>query len=1030
MPRHPTVTEVQLEDIADCLQHTLEILKDLNNPFAPPFVGPISSTVASLVQCIKNVKQNKKECAQLLENINQVLHTIINLHIRSEVAGSLSPAVTEHVGKFMESLHKIYAYVGAQQDGNKIKQLFRYNRANNLLRDCYAELDKAYKVFEVGTGTTLFKDIGEMKRLAEIKQEELLELISAMSESNTTTDSSSVYLGDNEMKNSSNSFSLLPSKPKIFYGRETELEAIVQMLAQPSLRIAILGGGGIGKTSLARAALHHQDTLARFEQRFFVSAEPATTSVELAALIGLHIGLNPGKDLTQAVVHYFSMQPSSLLIMDNLETAWEPIQSRTGVEKFLSLLTDIEHLGLIITMRGAERPGKVQWSHPFLVPLQTLSNHATKQTFMDITHNSYSAEDFNQLLSFTDNLPLAVDLLAHLVDCEGLETVLARWEREKTAMLSVGYDRKSNLDASINLSVSSPRITSDSKELLSLLSILPNGLSDAELLQSQLPLSNILSCKAALLATSLGFQNNKRLVVLMPVREYIQRFLPPSPHLIHSLRKQFYVLLKLFKKYRGEQWQPVIKQITLNLSNLQEVLQRGLIVDHSELEDTVHCSIDLNYFYRLTGQGATPLMGRIEHILPHILDHRIHIEFIKEVLICTLYNSPTLSKEQMITKGISHFEHINDPLLESTFYHATSFYAADKLDFQHALQLIRKAQQLSQLSGNIDQQCRVLLYLAALKVDDGKYSTALKYANEAQQLLESSADLYHSAYGLFFQAQCSTSVANYCKSMVQLDEAEKIVEICGMSGGLLHCELRIHQAEIHLQKSEYTQARSMFSDIAETAFQAQQLAVYTSAWQNIAYIDIRIGAAAADIWKNLTIKDIYSSTGYPLSVTKMVEACMHLRENAFELAKLAFQECFHTSMAEGQSICLEHLADIKAWPVAIEQSTWPVIYLGFAYTVKEKLALHKALLFLGDVFIASQDESTAFALYTVALEGFKCMDVHQKQAECMLRLGDLAHTHGNAAAAIIHWKTARPLFEQSSQMKDVAQIDSKLASIE
>ncbi|KAJ6477667.1 P-loop containing nucleoside triphosphate hydrolase protein, partial [Mycena sanguinolenta] len=369
----------------------------------------------------------------------------------------------------------------------------------------------------------------------------------------------------------------LPSKPKIFYGRETELEEIVQILDRPSPRIAILGGGGIGKTSLARAALHHQDTLNRFEQRYFVSAEPATSSVELVALIGLHVGLNPAKDLTKAVVQYFSRNPSSLLILDNLETAWEPILSRSGVEEFLALLADVEHLGLIITMRGAERPARVQWTPPFLLPLQPLSDHAAKQTFVDITDNSYSTEDFNHLLSFTDNLPLAVDLLAHLVDSEGLETVLARWETEKTSMISIGYDQRSNLDASISLSLSSPRITSESKNLLSLLSILPNGLSDAELIQSKLPISNILSCKAALLATSLGYLNsNKRLVVLMPIREYIQQSSPPSPSLIFCLQKHFHALLKLFKKYRGEQWQPVIKQISMNLGNLEEVLQRSL----------------------------------------------------------------------------------------------------------------------------------------------------------------------------------------------------------------------------------------------------------------------------------------------------------------------------------------------------------------------------------------------------------------------------------------------------------------------
>ncbi|KAJ6467308.1 hypothetical protein C8R45DRAFT_1079279 [Mycena sanguinolenta] len=201
MPRQPTATESRLENIADCLVPTLESLNELNDAFAPPFVQPISDTVASLLKCVKNVKQNKNECAQLLENIYQVICAIINLHIKSEVAGALSPVMTEHVGKFMKTLHKIFIYVEAQQGGNKIKQLFRYNEANKPLKDCDKELDEAKKVFEVGTTSTLFKDIEEMKSMAEAKHKELLELISTMSEPNTTADGSSVRLGANGLKN-------------------------------------------------------------------------------------------------------------------------------------------------------------------------------------------------------------------------------------------------------------------------------------------------------------------------------------------------------------------------------------------------------------------------------------------------------------------------------------------------------------------------------------------------------------------------------------------------------------------------------------------------------------------------------------------------------------------------------------------------------------------------------------------------------------------------------------------------------------
>ncbi|KAJ7753570.1 P-loop containing nucleoside triphosphate hydrolase protein, partial [Mycena metata] len=329
-----------------------------------------------------------------------------------------------------------------------------------------------------------------------------------------------------------------------FHGRESELQEIVDILSQNTPRVAILGGGGMGKTALARAALHDADTCARFEHRFFVSAEVATTAVELAAQIGLHLGLDPGTNFTRTVVQYFISQATPcLLVLDNLETPWEPAQAREGVENLLSLLAAVEHLALIVTLRGSERPGKVRWSRPFLQPLQPLSNDAAQQIFEQITDDSHASDERTQLLEFTENMPLAVDLMAHLVEYEGLSTVLARWKTEKTSLLSVGHDRQSNLDASIAISLSSPRINPGARELLSLLSILPDGLSDHQLTQGNLPITDILSCKSVLLATSLAYKDAKnRLRSLVPIREHIQRFSPPAQPLVVSLRKEFHNL--------------------------------------------------------------------------------------------------------------------------------------------------------------------------------------------------------------------------------------------------------------------------------------------------------------------------------------------------------------------------------------------------------------------------------------------------------------------------------------------------------
>jgi hypothetical protein len=54
------------------------------------------------------------------------------------------------VSEFLcRTLHKIYTFIEAQQDGNKIKQFFLQSEMNMLLKNCRAGLDHATEVFKV-----------------------------------------------------------------------------------------------------------------------------------------------------------------------------------------------------------------------------------------------------------------------------------------------------------------------------------------------------------------------------------------------------------------------------------------------------------------------------------------------------------------------------------------------------------------------------------------------------------------------------------------------------------------------------------------------------------------------------------------------------------------------------------------------------------------------------------------------------------------------------------------------------------------
>jgi hypothetical protein len=149
---------------------------------------------------------------------------------------------------------------------------------------------------------------------------------------------------------SSESFSMLPPSPQIFHGRETELHEVVKLLTQECARIAILGAGGMGKTTLAIAALHDTAVVAKYSFRYFVPCQSTSTSGALVLNIADHLGVEKGSNVSKRVVQFLMQAPPSLIVLDNLETAWEPVSSQTEVEELLSLLTEVPHLGLMVSI--------------------------------------------------------------------------------------------------------------------------------------------------------------------------------------------------------------------------------------------------------------------------------------------------------------------------------------------------------------------------------------------------------------------------------------------------------------------------------------------------------------------------------------------------------------------------------------------------------------------------------------------------------------------------------------------------------
>ncbi|KAJ7886883.1 hypothetical protein B0H14DRAFT_3127808 [Mycena olivaceomarginata] len=318
-----------------------------------------------------------------------------------------SPKLLEEVAQYAGNFMRVCT----QQELGRFKRVFKQSEITTQLDSCEKELRAALHVFtmnyRVGIASVLF----ELDVDTERRHQEFLELISSQS-----------VLSDNGSSNcqSSNSFSLLPTSPKIFYGRESELADLVDTFASEPAQVAILRSGGMGKATLAMATLHHPTIVEKCTVKYFISRESANTHADLVIPIGLHLCLELSRQLSKAIVHHFVQCGSCLVVLDNLETSWEPLESRGQVEEFLSLLADIPSLALLVTMRGAERPGKVKWHCPFLTSLEPLSDSASRQIFLEVADDPGAGEEsaLRHLLDLSGSLPLAVSLMASIASFE------------------------------------------------------------------------------------------------------------------------------------------------------------------------------------------------------------------------------------------------------------------------------------------------------------------------------------------------------------------------------------------------------------------------------------------------------------------------------------------------------------------------------------------------------------------------------------------------------------------------------------
>ncbi|KAK7044398.1 hypothetical protein R3P38DRAFT_2878571 [Favolaschia claudopus] len=465
------------------------LLKDVGNASNQPYLQAIASISLLIMETVKRVRENKEACMRLTEKAYDLVSAVIN--ICSDSDAELAPTMVRSITQFTETLEKILTFVRSQVKGGIIRRMFRSMEDADLIKQCNDGLKHALDVFGVQSAITAAMTMAVIQKDAKQRQEEVVAILTERHAKRAADGSRSKrHRPRLSVKTDISTMSMLPSSPKIFYGRDDEVKHLVKTIithACPSssvpsnststpsaARICVLGAPGLGKTALALAASHSSEVSALFgPQRYFVDCEGDSVAKvrdlkTLVTVIAAQIGLEeeqrgrkhvkrrlealtkaPVKEVkpegTEGNTIVEGQEPAQaaeveaegtpvLLVLDALDRAWEPLQNRSDIEDFLSILADIKWLTLLVTVRGGSRPRQIKWTRPFLHTLQPLSPNATLATFQDISDVSASTEeeqaDLDALLEMTEGNPRNVTQVASLASFEGCSSLVARWRLE------------------------------------------------------------------------------------------------------------------------------------------------------------------------------------------------------------------------------------------------------------------------------------------------------------------------------------------------------------------------------------------------------------------------------------------------------------------------------------------------------------------------------------------------------------------------------------------------------------------------
>lgn len=617
--------------------------------------------------------------------------------------------------------------------------------------------------------------------------------------------------------------SVVPAPVHHFLGRDREVATLAKLLASPEGpgAVLVLGGPGIGKTEMTKAVAHHKDVAQRFsDRRWFVPLEMATTADALQDAIARALGCDPRKDF-QAVLDSLRNR-QTLLVLDNLETPWEPIAERRATEQTLAALGALSGLIMLASFRGSEYVGEPHWVEH---RLQELSHVHTTELFAAIA-GEWVLDD-RHLGNFTKALggiPLAIELVARRAHGHrSLAPLWLEWVRIGTDLAKhpdYAEGRLTSLPHSIELSLRSSRMTIPAMRLFRMLGHCPAGLSadDCDALIGE----DAFEAGERLLRLGLAVDREGDFDLLPPIREYAARNYQPEGGDQNRWADYFLENAPKSVAYMGFAARSGATA-HVEFENIEAAFRAK--IRHGRLDD-VRDAFDAFSQITIVESRSTTIYDELASAFRNIDDELSEATCVKMSGRVALARSNLGAAEAAFLAAVPLFQKAGDGLSEANCMVGLGDIALYRSDLQTAEQAYKNALKLLQdCGGDVQGEANCMVNLGNIAFARSQYQAA-------QEAYEYALSPLRQINDVLGEANCLSSLANIALRRGYNDEAielykksralyEKIDHTLGIANCLKSLgDVALNRSDYSSARIHFEQALTFFSEVGDSLGQA------------------------------------------------------------------------------------------------------------------------------------------------------------------------------------------------------------------